>query len=119
MSEAVIVHFDPHRIAIEDLIEIHLRTHSSTNTHSMRKKYRSAIYVYNQEEKDECKGILANLQTDFNDSIITQVLSFESFKLNSENYLNYYKKNQEKPFCQNFIDPKLQKLRKQYTHLIK
>lgn len=37
-SEAVIVEFEPNEIPIETLIEIHLRTHSSTSDHKMRKK---------------------------------------------------------------------------------
>ncbi|MEM9546265.1 MAG: peptide-methionine (S)-S-oxide reductase [Bacteroidota bacterium] len=43
LSEAVIVHYDEKIIDLTILIEIHLRTHSATSSHSMRSKYRSAI----------------------------------------------------------------------------
>ncbi len=46
LSEAVLVDFDPAQISLADLIEIHLRTHASTSQHSMRQKYRSAIYAF-------------------------------------------------------------------------
>jgi hypothetical protein len=47
------------------------------------------------------------LQKDFNDTIITQVLPYVAFKLNIEDQLNYYHSNPEKPFCENYINPKL------------
>lgn len=48
-SEAVVVEFNPPKINLKTLIEIHLATHKSTSNHSMRKKYRSAIYVFSKE----------------------------------------------------------------------
>jgi peptide methionine sulfoxide reductase MsrA len=44
-SEAVLLTFRPEKISVGSLIEIHLRTHSSTSNHSMRRKYRSAVYA--------------------------------------------------------------------------
>ena len=47
LSEAVLVSFNPNQISIEILIEVHLLTHSCTSEHSMRGKYRSAVYYLN------------------------------------------------------------------------
>ena len=44
-SEAVIVAFDENEIALNDLVAVHLATHSCTSEHSMRRKYRSVVYV--------------------------------------------------------------------------
>ena len=52
-SEAVIVHFNPSIIPLKILVEIHLYTHKSTSNHSMRSKYRSAIYYFTDEEKPD------------------------------------------------------------------
>ncbi|WP_317040044.1 peptide-methionine (S)-S-oxide reductase [Flavobacterium tructae] len=49
-SEAVLVDFDSRIIPLEVLIEAHLITHSSTSNHSMREKYRSAIYFFDRNE---------------------------------------------------------------------
>ena len=63
-SEGVIVHFNANIISLKTLIEIHLYTHKSTSNHSMREKYRSAIYVFSKSQNDkvevvwhECPGI--------------------------------------------------------------
>ncbi len=119
LSEAVIVHYNSEIIDLEVLTEVHLRTHSCTSIHSMREKYRSAIYVFTESQFILSTQILHTLQAQFEDPIITKVLHFESFQLNTDNYLDYYRKNPDKPFCKNVIDPKLNKLRAHFSkHLI-
>ncbi len=81
-SEAVIVHFDKNIIPLEVLVEIHLFTHSSTSNHSMREKYRSAIYSFNDTQTKTLKAIMIEKQKLFSKPIITQVYLFKSFKLN-------------------------------------
>lgn len=110
MSEAIIVHFDPELVPLYVLIKIHLHTHSCTSMHSMRDKYRSAIYTYNQEQSDNAHQAINSRQKYFEDMIITKVLSFAEFKINKEQYLDYYYNNPEKAFCKNQIEPKLKKL---------
>jgi len=109
-SEAVIVHFNAKKITLKTLIEIHLLTHKSTSNHSMRNKYRSAIYYFNQQEKEEILQIIKKLQIGFNDKIITKTLLFNNFKPNIDDFQNYYQSNPEKPFCKNYIKPKLKLL---------
>lgn len=117
-SEAVIVDFDPDLISPETLIEIHLHTHSCTSAHSMRPKYRSAVYVFSNEHAQIAVSAIRFLQKDFNQPIITQVLDFGVFKLNKEQYLDYYYSNPDKPFCQSFIEPKLRILFKQFSNSV-
>ncbi|XCF06725.1 peptide-methionine (S)-S-oxide reductase [Tamlana crocina] len=114
-SEAVIVHFKANEIPLKTLIEIHLQTHKSTSNHSMRKKYRSAIYSFSEEQSKACKDILSELQSLFENPFITRVLPFQSFKPSREQIRDYYYKNPEKPFCENFITPKLRLLLKKYS----
>ena len=64
-SEAVIVHFNSEDMSLGMLIEIHSHTHKSTSNHSMRTKYRSAVYVFSKAQKQEAKQILESLQNQF------------------------------------------------------
>ena len=114
-SEAVIVHFKPEAIALKRLIEIHLYTHKSTSNHSMREKYRSAVYTYSETQKEEATNILESLQPGFKNKLITKVFPFRSFKASREELHNYYKNDPEKPFCKTFIDPKLKLLLAQFS----
>ncbi len=117
-SEAVIVHFNPEDIALQTLIEIHLHTHKSTVAHSMRAKYRSAIYYFSDEQKTAAKTILNMLQPEFNNKLITKVYPFSEFKASRKAIQNYYQKNPEKPFCERFINPKLKLLRDRFSHQV-
>lgn len=115
-SEAVIVHFDPNYISLETLIDIHLHTHSCTSTHTMRDKYRSAVYAFSKDQQSQAKAIIQALKPEFTDLIITEVIPFGTFKLNQPQYLNYYYTNPEKPFCQHIVKPKLLQLLREFKN---
>ena len=117
-SEAVIVHYDPDKISLQLLVQIHLRTHKSTVNHQMRSKYRSAIYVFWKVQFDEVKQMLQSMQKEFDNNLITGVLSFHDFKPSETRFANYYYNNPDKPFCKNHIDPKLKILLNQFSNKI-
>ncbi|MGV2989840.1 peptide-methionine (S)-S-oxide reductase [Vibrio sp. E150_011] len=110
LSEAIEVYFDQSVISLQTLIEIHLHTHASTSNHSMREKYRSAIYTYNDNQNQEAKNIVGVLQSDFDEAIITQVLPFYAFKANKDEFQHYLYNSPDKPFCKTYIHPKLRLL---------
>lgn len=114
-SEAVIVHFNSNSVNLDVLIRIHLLTHKSTVNHSMRNKYRSAVYTFSQEQHQEAKMLVESFQQDFDQDVVTQVLPFSEFKASREVIQNYYEKNPEKPFCETFINPKLKLLLQQFS----
>jgi len=114
-SEAVIVHYDSVGILLKTLVEIHLHTHKCTSNHAMRTKYRSAVYVFSEAEKQEAEQILELFQNQFKDTLITEVLLFNAFKASREQIQNYYYSNPEKPFCENFINPKLKLLLNRFS----
>lgn len=109
-SEAIIVHFDSSKIDMHTLISIHLYTHSCTSNHSFREKYRSAIYYFSNEQNEMAIHSLNQLKNEFELPIITQVLPFDSFKLNTENYLDYLYTRPQGSFCESSIYPKLRVL---------
>lgn len=118
-SEAVIVTYDPEAISLQILIEIHLHTHKSTSNHSMRLKYRSAIYYFDKEQAQKSDEFLAKAQQDFTEPLITKVLAFKGFRPSTEAFQNYYRKNTAKPFCQRYITPKLEYLLRHHEDRVK
>lgn len=118
-SEAVIVTFDPTRIELGVLIQIHIRTHASTSHHKMRGKYRSAIYTFYDTQNEVSQRELNRLQTDFEKEIITGILPYVEFKGSDERFHNYYQSDPERPFCKTYIDPKLTTLRQQFADKIR
>ena len=109
-SEAVIVSYEPSDISLEDLILIHLYTHKSTSDHSMRNKYRSAIYTFGPLDVERSTLALQKFQENFKKPLVTKVLPFREFKVSDKAFQNYYYKNPYKPFCKTHIAPKIKLL---------
>lgn len=118
LSEAVIVHFNANKIDLKTLIDIHLQTHACTSEHSMRSKYRSAIYTFENTQIQPAIDILQGFQVHYNKSIVTQVLPFSIFKLNIESQLDYFYSRPNAPFCKQYIYPKLIKLRQNFSEVL-
>ncbi|WP_017222670.1 peptide-methionine (S)-S-oxide reductase [Moritella dasanensis] len=117
-SEGIIVSYMPDVISLKNLIAIHLHTHSSTKIHSMRDKYRSAVYAMEPYQITEIKHNLALLQDEFEQPLITRAYTLNQFKLSDESMQNYYYSDPQRPFCENIITPKLKKLLSSHAHLI-
>lgn len=114
-SEAVIVHYDSGIIALETLVEIHLRTHSSMSSHKLRGKYRSAVYVFDEQQEQQTLRNLSAIQMDFAAPLVTRVLRFSAFRASDPRYQNYYAVGPDRPFCKTYIDPKLALLRRKFA----
>ena len=114
-SEAVIVHFNAD-VSLETLIDVHLRTHKSTSNHSMRKKYRSAVYTFTEKQFTKSTLIIADFQNEFEAEIITKVYPFKAFKPSPSQFQNYYLQNPSKPFCKKYIVPKLNLIKTNFEH---
>jgi peptide-methionine (S)-S-oxide reductase len=113
-SESVIVIFDPTIIPQDVLIDAHLRIHASTSPLKMRGKYRSAIYAFNAAQQESVEQRLYALQVDFAKPLVTGARMFNGFKPSPEQFQDYYRTNMDRPFCQTYIDPKLNKIRQKF-----
>ncbi|MEL7537042.1 MAG: peptide-methionine (S)-S-oxide reductase [Pseudomonadota bacterium] len=118
-SEAVLVDFEPREIDLATLIEVHLRTHASQSEHSFRTKYRSAVYVFDERQSEFANRALRELQQAFDAPLITKVMPFDGFRASEPRIQNYYLQNPERPFCKNYIDPKLALLRRKFKRFAK
>lgn len=118
-SEAVVLTFQPDKISVGSLIEIHLRTHSSTSNHSMRRKYRSAIYVIGAVQAEAARRVLAELAPGFDAPLVTRILPLRTFMASDERFQRYAERNAGGPFCTTYIDPKLALLREEFSGFLK
>lgn len=84
----------------------------------MLDKYRSAVYTFSDLAIEDVQGLIRQYQEEFEKPIITQVLPLLHFKLNKEQYQDYYRKNPDSQFCQTYIKPKFKLLFKKYSNLV-
>lgn len=118
-SEAVVLTFRPEKISLGSLIEVHLRTHASTSNHSMRQKYRSAVYVMDEAQAEAAQRVLTDVGPGFDAPLVTRILNFRTFRVSDERFQRYAEKNAGGPFCTTYIDPKLALLRKEFSGLLR
>lgn len=116
-AEGVIVTFDPSIIPLATLSEVHLRTHSATRARSPRGKYRSAIYIFEDSQRDETEVAIARFAGETGKTVHTLVLPFRGFRTSDERYKNYYRTDPSRPFCRRYIDPKLDYIRRHFSTL--
>ena len=111
LSEAVQLLYAPEIIALRVLVSAHLHTHSSTSDHSMRHTYRSAVYVTSEDQRARVERVLSELAPEWDDPLVTRVLSLERFELNDARFLDFYSSRPNARFCRVRIEPKLDTLR--------
>jgi len=76
-----------------------------------------SVYFFSESQSQSVNEALNEIQKEFEKEIITLVLPFVSFKESSEQFKNYYKQDPERPFCQLYIEPKLDRIKAEFSHL--
>lgn len=113
-AEVIKIEFDPEQISYHDLLEVFFATHDPTTRDrqggDVGSQYRSIIFYTLQSQKQEAEKFI-------HPPMVTEVVPFDKFYDAEEYHRNYYRKNQDKPYCQVIINPKLKKLREKFAGL--
>ncbi|WP_407332528.1 peptide-methionine (S)-S-oxide reductase [Enterovibrio sp. 27052020O] len=117
--EAAVFRIDESITRLEDIVSVHLATHSSTANHSARKKYPSAIYPMESNRLGQCDFAIGLAAKAYSEAVITQAKPFVAFYPNPNTQQHYFWRQPDKPFCQNTILPKLKALAVRFPTLIK
>jgi peptide-methionine (S)-S-oxide reductase len=125
-AEAVEVHFNPEMIGYDILLKVFFSMHNPTTLNrqggDIGTQYRSAIFYHNLDQKEIAEKYIIELenQSIFEDKIVTEISPAEAFYPAEEYHQDYYNLNKEKnSYCSVVIDPKVNKIRKSYAHLLK
>ncbi|MEX0967778.1 MAG: peptide-methionine (S)-S-oxide reductase MsrA [Bacteroidia bacterium] len=124
-AEVARVAFDPSEITFEELLDIFWHTHDPTTLNRQGAdagpQYRSVIFYHNEQQKQQAEAKMQELteRIIFDKPIVTAIEPLTSY-YRAENYhQNYYAQNSMQPYCHIVISPKLQKLKKNYSHNLK
>jgi peptide-methionine (S)-S-oxide reductase len=124
-AEVVQITFDPDVISYRDLLEVFFTLHDPTTLNrqgaDVGTQYRSAIFYHSPEQQQIAEEVMARMSAEgiWSDPIVTQVVPLEAFYPAETYHDDYYNRNQEQPYCQIVISPKLAKLRKAHQELLK
>jgi len=121
-AEVVKIQYDNNIISLRELLEIFLAIHDPTSLNrqgnDIGEQYRSAIYVYNKEDYDAAKKFLEEKAKYFIKPIVTEVDYVKNFYEAEDYHKMYFFRNRRNPYCKFVIEPKLDKVRKNFYDLI-
>lgn len=123
-AEGVKILFDPQIITYRTLLTVFFATHDPTTLNrqgnDVGTQYRSSIFYINNEQKIVAEKLISELQNStFDDPIVTDLIEEMPFYNAEKEHHNYYNDHNEQPYCSYLINPKIQKLKKKYLHLLK
>ena len=122
-SEVIQISFDPNIISYKDLVIVFMTTHDPTTLNrqggDVGTQYRSVIYYHDALQKGIAETVIKDLQTYFDNPIVTEISPIGTFHNAEDYHQNYYVNNQNQGYCSFVITPKLSKLRKLHADKLK
>lgn len=124
-AEVAQIEFDPSVITYEQLVEVFFGSHNPTTLNrqgnDVGEQYRSVIFFHDDEQKHVAEKALQKLTLEktFAAPLVTTIEPLTNFYPAEDYHRNYYANNQDQPYCQAVISPKLAKFRQHYKNLLK
>lgn len=124
-AEAIQITFNPQVISYEKLLEVFWKLHDPTSLnkqmYDVGTEYRSVIFYHDDEQKKIAEQSKETLEKSgyYQNKIVTEIVPFTNFYPAESYNQDYYNKNTYQPYCQIIIDPKIQKLYKDFKDIIK
>ncbi|MGE5731444.1 MAG: peptide-methionine (S)-S-oxide reductase MsrA [Gemmatimonas sp.] len=119
-AEVVQVTFDPSMLSFRDLLGVFFTVHDPTTQDrqgpDVGTQYRSIVLYHSEEQRETAKQVIDELTREkvWDDPIVTQLAPFTTFYSAEKYHQDYYSQNQNQPYCQIVIAPKVAKFRKAY-----
>jgi len=124
-AEGIQFSYDPAIISYEKLLEIFWHVHDPTTLNRQGNdsgtQYRSAIFYHNDEQKQIALASKVALDQSgaYKRPAVTEIAPFTNFYAAEDYHREYYNRNSSQPYCMLIINPKVQKLLKEYRSDLK
>lgn len=124
-AEVVQIEFNPEIISYKQILEVFFTLHDPTTLNrqgnDIGTQYRSVVFYHSPKQKKEAEAYKKELEGKgvFKDPIVTEVSEFTKFYKAEQEHLDFYDRNRQYGYCRVIIDPKIQKLFKNFKTLIK
>lgn len=124
-AESVRIEFDPAVVSYEDLLAVFFNAHDPTTLNrqgnDIGPQYRSAIFYLDEAQKEKAEAFIKELDDShaYENPVVTEVKPLAQFYEAESYHRDYYRNNQDAPYCELVISPKLEKLREKFAELVK
>ncbi len=124
-AEVIRIEFDPAQVRFQDLLTVFFSSHDPTTRNrqgnDVGTQYRSVIFYTTEEQRTVAEDFVRELNTSSNEGkeIVTELVPLTAF-YEAENYhQDYFATHPDNPYCELVINPKLEKVQKQFAELLK
>jgi len=124
-AEAIQITYDPSIISYDKLLEIFWHVHDPTTLNRQGNdagtQYRSAIFYHNDEQQQHALASKEALEKEgvYKNAVVTEITPFTNFYPAENYHRDYFDRNRAAPYCMLIINPKVQKLLKEYRSDVK
>jgi len=124
-AEVIRINFDPSVISFRDLLNVFFAIHDPTTLNrqgaDVGVQYRSGIFYHSPEQKAAAEQTISelNAQRIWSSPIVTEVTAVNNYFPAEDYHQEYFARNQNQPYCQAVVAPKVAKFRKHHLELLK
>jgi peptide-methionine (S)-S-oxide reductase len=124
-AESIQILFNPEIIPYKKILEVFFHLHDPTTLNrqgnDIGTQYRSAIFYHTEAQKIQAENIKKEIDDShlYHQQIVTEISPHTTFYPAEKYHNNYYANNSYAPYCQYVIDPKIQKLQKEFSNDVK
>ncbi len=124
-AESIQIKFNPEIISYEKLLEVFFHLHDPTTLNQQGydtgPEYRSVIFFHSEDQKKIAQQVKDQIEKSkmYPNPIVTEIVPFVNFYPAEEYHHNFYERNQGSGYCRVIIDPKIQKLMKEFKEDLK
>ena len=124
-AEVIKIEFDPSQISFRDLLTVFFATHDPTTLNRQGNdagtQYRSVILYADEAQKQAAASFIKELEAakTFRNPVVTTLEPLAEFYPAEDYHQKFYANNPYQPYCQYTIPPKLNKLHKAFSQLLK
>ncbi len=122
-AEVIKVELDPTIVSLRNILVIFFASHDPTTMNrqgnDVGPQYRSVIFYSNNKQKEEAEKIIGEIENSSSSGgkVVTEVKVLENYYPAENYHRDYFKRNPDKAYCQIIINPKLEKVQKEYAEL--
>ena len=118
-AEVLSVHFDPKVISYNDLLKAFWYAHDPTQLNrqgnDIGTQYRSAVFYYNNTQKEAAEASMKAEQTNHSAPIVTEITQATTFYPAEDYHTDYFNLHGENPYCNAVVAPKVKKFRQAFA----
>lgn len=122
-AETIQITFDPKVVAYSDLLYIFFKMIDPTTKDrqgaDVGHQYRSVVFYRNADQKKLAEETVKQFQKEYPSLIVTEIVPFESFYEAEGYHQDFYARNKGAAYCKLVIDPKIEKLKKNFGKYLK